>query len=296
MTGAGGSTPAVLQGSVDRSAGFNFDLGGPYSFSLSLNGGPGQTITLSGNQVLGSDVVAELQQRIDAANSISAGDVIVSMDATGQISLTTSDTGPDASIAIVGVSANTNFALGFVPGASAGSEVRHEVTVGGILTVVLEDGVTLTSNAVATSGNLFRAEPEALSTYLGYQVTLNGIAKAGDKFTINYNSKGVSDNRNGLALTAIETARLIDGSSLSLLESYGRLVIFVGVLTSQSLINTEASETLLQQSELSRDSVAGVNLDEEAADLIRFELAYNASAQVISVARTLFETLINTFR
>ena len=70
----------------------------------------------------------------------------------------------------------------------------------------------------------------------------------------------------------------------------------MGAMTSQSIINTEASESLLQQSQLNRDSISGVNLDEEAADLIRYELAYNASAQVISVARSLFDTLINTFR
>ena len=75
-------------------------------------------------------------------------------------------------------------------------------------------------------------------------------------------------------------------------ESYGRLVEVVGAKTSQSQINTEASQALLEQSQLNRDSIAGVSLDEEAADLIKYELAYNASAQVISVADSLFNTVL----
>jgi flagellar hook-associated protein 1 FlgK len=295
MTGAGGSTTAELSGDTDRSAGYDFSTGGPYRFSLSVNGSTTEEIFLTGNQVLGSDVVKEIQQKIDASN-ISAGDVIVSMSVTGRISLTTRETGTSANIEIIDVSPATNFALGFVPGSDSGAEVQHEVTVGGIIHVVMEDGVSLGSNAIAVDGNLFQSEPESLSTFLGFQVTIDGIAEAGDKFEINYNGSGVSDNRNGIALTAIETNKLLDHSTVSLLESYGRLVEFVGAKTSQSIINAEASESLLHQSQLTRDGISGVNLDEEAADLIRYELAYNASAQVISVARSLFDTLINTFR
>ncbi len=74
------------------------------------------------------------------------------------------------------------------------------------------------------------------------------------------------------------------------------MVEFVVASTSQAQINAESSQSLLQQSQAKRDSISGVNLDEEAANLIRFEQAYNASAQVISVARSLFDTLLNTFR
>ncbi|MBV1877530.1 MAG: flagellar hook-associated protein FlgK [Pseudomonadales bacterium] len=295
MEGAGGSTPAVVDGTVDRSAGYDFGTGGPYTFKISVNGGTTETVVLDSNQILGSDVVREIQRSIDETN-IAAGDVIVALQPTGLISLTTRETGPDAVINIIDVSPATRFALGFEAGLSQGADVRNAVTVGGVLNVVLDEGISLTSSVLSVNGNLFTNEPTAVSTFLGYQVSIDGIAKAGDKFTVGFNRDGVSDNRNGLALTALEVQKVIDNSSVSFLESYGKLVEFVGALTSQSLINSEASESLLQQSQLSRDAVAGVNLDEEAADLIRYELAYNASAQVISVARTLFDTLINTFR
>jgi flagellar hook-associated protein 1 FlgK len=295
ISGAGGSTAGQLTGTEDISAGYNFDLGGPYRISLNVNGGTTEEIVLSGNQILGSDVVRELQSKIDATN-IAGGDVVVSMDLDGQISLTTRERGADARIEIVDVSSGLNFALGLTPSSNQGAEVRNEIAVGGVLNVVMEEGVSISSSATQVAGNLFTATPEARSTYLGYQVTIDGIAKAGDKFEVEFNRGGVSDNRNGLALTGIETKKNLEGSSVSMQESYGRLVEVVGARTAQSQINSEASQALLLQSQLARDSIAGVSLDEEAADLIKYELAYNASAQVISVARDLFDTLLNTFR
>jgi flagellar hook-associated protein 1 FlgK len=83
---------------------------------------------------------------------------------------------------------------------------------------------------------------------------------------------------------------------MTLSESYGRMVEEVGSITARAQINTESSEVLLQNTQDSVNAVSGVNLDEEAARLIQFELGYNASAQVISVARDIFDTLIGIFR
>ncbi|WP_416058771.1 flagellar basal body rod C-terminal domain-containing protein, partial [Pseudomonas aeruginosa] len=72
----------------------------------------------------------------------------------------------------------------------------------------------------------------------------------------------------------------------------GGLVERVGTLTAQVRASSEASATVLKQAQDSRDSLSGVSLDEEAANLIQFQQYYGASAQVIQVARTLFDTLI----
>jgi len=72
------------------------------------------------------------------------------------------------------------------------------------------------------------------------------------------------------------------------------LVEEVGTKSSLAKINTEASKSLLEQSQTMRDGISGVNLDEEAADLIKFQQLYQANAQVISVARELFDTLLNS--
>ena len=70
----------------------------------------------------------------------------------------------------------------------------------------------------------------------------------------------------------------------------------LGTKTAQSQINRDAAQSLLFQSQANRDSLSGVNLDEEAANLIKFEQSYNASAQVISIARQIFDTLLDSLR
>lgn len=139
------------------------------------------------------------------------------------------------------------------------------------------------------------------------KLTLSGKPAAGDTFTLSANTNGVSDNRNGLKLADLQNKsvmgvsydaadKAIPNSGVSFSGSYGDLVERVGTLTAQARVDGEASQILLNQAQNNRDSLSGVNLDEEAANLIQFEQYYNASAQVIQVARSLFDTLLSTFR
>jgi flagellar hook-associated protein 1 FlgK len=130
----------------------------------------------------------------------------------------------------------------------------------------------------------------------GYQVRITGNPEAGDEFSVDYNSGGVGDNRNALLLAGLQVERLMDGGNTSFNDAYGGLVADVGTKTRQAQINSSAQQTILQQNEAQRASVSGVNLDEEAADLIRFQQAYQAAAQVIAVADTLFSALIDAVR
>ncbi|MCY1383524.1 Flagellar hook-associated protein 1 [compost metagenome] len=79
-------------------------------------------------------------------------------------------------------------------------------------------------------------------------------------------------------------------------DGYGDLVERVGTLTAQARVDSDATTAILKQATDNRDSLSGVSLDEEAGNLIKFEQYYNASSQVIQVARSLFDTLMNTFR
>src|SRR5690606_33162182 len=102
-------------------------------------------------------------------------------------------------------------------------------------------------------------------------------------------------NRNALLLSDIEKTRIINGGVASIGESYSALVEDVGIDTASTKINLDASEQVLAQSVERRNSISGVNLDEEAANLIKFEQMFSANAQVISVARDLFDRLISSF-
>lgn len=128
-----------------------------------------------------------------------------------------------------------------------------------------------------------------------YSFVLSGNPAAGDTFTVNYNLNGSSDNRNAVALTALNLNDTV-GGSLTFGEAYGQLVSAVGARTAELKIVRESADTLLTQAQSARDAISGVNLDEEAANLIRFEQAYNASAQVIGIARSIFDTLLGAFR
>ncbi|GAA3586378.1 MULTISPECIES: flagellar hook-associated protein FlgK [Marinobacter] len=145
------------------------------------------------------------------------------------------------------------------------------------------------------SNKLFSEDPTD-PNYQGFQFEISGNPQAGDTFNIGYNTEGVSDNRNAELMAALAGKNTMNNGSQNLTEGYGGLVETIGVQTRQSQLDLDSSEALLQQSVNQRESVSGVNLDEEAGRLIQYQAAYNASAQVMSVAQSLFDTLLSTFR
>lgn len=168
--------------------------------------------------------------------------------------------------------------------------------IGGYIDVSLPDGMSMSTNPPNSSIFGDNSDPNfARSTYLGIQASISGIPDVGDNFTIDFNTDGVTDNRNALAIADLSLEKLVDGNRTSYSDSYGALVEKTGIKTNASEINLQASQQILTQTTELRNSVSGVNLDEEAANLIQFEQIYNANAQVISVARDLFDRLINIF-
>lgn len=180
--------------------------------------------------------------------------------------------------------------------AGVGNGVASAIVVGGQMDVTLADGITLstfppTSMIFGDTG----APDFAKSTFLGIQAAISGIPTIGDVFTLDFNNDAASDNRNALRMVNLANSKTLDGGVATYSESYGALVEDVGIDTASAKINADASEQVLHQTTQMRASVSGVNLDEEAANLIRFEQMYSANTQVISVARDLFDRLINAF-
>ncbi len=131
-----------------------------------------------------------------------------------------------------------------------------------------------------------------LAGYGDASFEVSGVPQSGDTFTIADNVGGVGDGTNVLALANLQTKGLFDGGTATYEDAYGSLVVDVGSRTQQSNVNLQAQQTLLQQATDARDTVSGVNLDEEAANLLRYQQAYQASAQVIATAGTLFDALL----
>ena len=130
----------------------------------------------------------------------------------------------------------------------------------------------------------------------GWQTSISGTPQTGDAFTVESNAGGVGDNRNALNLANLQRLGVLDGGIATFQEDYGRLVGYIGSTTQATSIERDAQEALLAQASDRKESRVGVNLDEEAADMIRFQQAYEATARVISTVQTMFDTLISSMR
>lgn len=130
----------------------------------------------------------------------------------------------------------------------------------------------------------------------GYEVTMNGDPQGGDSFDINYNNNGGGNNENAALLGQLQQKGLLDNGNSSFQQAFGRIIARVGVNTQSAQIRRDAAEGILFQNKERRENLSGVNLDEEAANLLKFQQAYEASAQVINVARSLFQTVLDSVR
>jgi len=129
-----------------------------------------------------------------------------------------------------------------------------------------------------------------------FSFTMTGTPADGDQFQLSSNAGGVGDNRNARRLADLQSAKMMIGGTASFANTYGALIADVGTKTNQAASNASVQSHLLSQAEAAKSEVSGVNLDEEAADLVRFQQAYQAAAQVISVANTLFDSLLSAVR
>jgi flagellar hook-associated protein 1 FlgK len=153
-------------------------------------------------------------------------------------------------------------------------------------------GGTLAYNpATDNAGKQFTIAAAGNATF-----TISGYPQDGDGFLIQNNTGADGDNRNGLLLGGLQSNRLLLNGSATYTDTYGQLVAGVGSTTRQSEISSAALNILKEQTIEARESVSGVNLDEEAANMLKFQQAYSAAAQMISVADNLFNSLINAFR
>ena len=152
--------------------------------------------------------------------------------------------------------------------------------------VLLEAGIAYDP---ATGSDLF---PTPGGLDYGYSMRITGAPQAGDTFTTEYNTGGIGDNRNALALANLAADKVLAGGTASIVDSYRNLVVDVGISTRQAEQNSQAQKRVLDQVTASHDAKSGVNLDEEAANLVRFQQAYAAAAQVISAASSMFDTLL----
>ncbi len=139
--------------------------------------------------------------------------------------------------------------------------------------------------------NFTPGQPNVIN-YLGMQFTISGVPAENDKFKITLSKNGVSDNRNAIALGNLQSKAVLGNGSATYQSGYGQLVSYVGNKTREVEVTGLAQQTLADQGEMMRLQLSGVNLDEEAANLLKFQQAYQASAKIMEIAGRMFDELL----
>jgi flagellar hook-associated protein 1 FlgK len=148
-------------------------------------------------------------------------------------------------------------------------------------------GATLTINSTT--------QPPPAGVMNGISVSLAGTPGNGDKFTISANTGAANDGRNALTMSSLITATTFNGSA-TLTTAYANYVNTIGNTTSQLNSSSTAQTSLVSQITAAQQSVSGVNLNEEASNLLQYQQLYQANSKVIQTASTLFQTLLGIFQ
>jgi flagellar hook-associated protein 1 FlgK len=128
----------------------------------------------------------------------------------------------------------------------------------------------------------------------GWQVQINGTPAAGDTFTVSSNAGGTGDNRNALAAANAQTVGVLQNGTSSITSSVSALITGIGSQAQQINTAQAAQSAVNSQALTSVQSATGVNLDEEAANLLQWQQAYQAAAQALAIGNSLFTTLIDS--
>lgn len=203
-------------------------------------------------------------------------------------------------------------APGAAPGGGVGAPTEIRFTAANEYEVLDSAGTVITTvSGVTDLNNLLKqasttpgwpAAWSALDDYPGYDFSLQGLPKAGDRFAIEYNAQGVNDNRNGLQLATLQNKDVVlqnnngSGDRVSFHEAYAIVVGDIGEKTAAADIALKSAKALEKQSSNWFQSVSGVNLDEEAANLVKFQQSYSAAARILTTAQDLFNTILSSTR
>jgi flagellar hook-associated protein 1 FlgK len=259
---------------VDDASGAAASLSASTSGGVTTLSGAGLTITVSGSASAGDEFLVE-----PVANAVN------------NMALLTSDPTKIATAApLVTAAAGTNsgsasIQSATVPNTSAWTPGKYTLSFSSATAYTITDA----SGTTVASGSYAAGTPISFN---GMQVTLTGTPAAGDSFSINYNANPAGDNRNALALAGVVSRNVLDGGTTSLTGAINAYIGSVGIQTSQAQNGASAQQSALSSARTAQQSVSGVNLDQEAANMVKFEQAYQAAAQIISSSNTLFNSLL----
>jgi flagellar hook-associated protein 1 FlgK len=131
-------------------------------------------------------------------------------------------------------------------------------------------------------------------SFNGWSLQMSGTPKAGDVITIQPNGNLSGDNRNALSLAALSSAKLVDGNTPA--QDFAATLANVGSSARSAKLDSTSQTKIRDDALASEQSVSGVNLDEEAANMLQYQQAYQAAAKLIATAETVFSALLDLGR
>lgn len=175
--------------------------------------------------------------------------------------------------------------------------------------ILSNDGVDITYNVIDESTDPALSVFSNLSTpidsftgkaefeFAGMTVEMyKGSTVAGDKVTLSFNETGDGDNSNMLVMADLQSAKIMNDGKATFQDVYSGMISEIGAKTANADVAMQSSAILKAQSYERIQSVSGVNMDEEAANLLMFQQYYSASARVITIASELFDTILQAAR
>lgn len=288
-------------------------------YSLKFDGSNYTIARLSDNQV---QTFASLPQTIDgitmeiSAGAMQAGDDFLiqpTANGTADFKLLISNTTKIAAGAPVlnAANASANTGTGNISALTV-STAYASAPLGAPVTLIYNSGsntltgfpagqaVTVTTSGVSTTypaGTPVPYNSGDTIEFAGIKFQMAGLIANGDQFTLTPNTTSASgDNRNALQLAALQASSVMANGTSTFEGAFNQLVSLVGNKTRELQVTSKAENQMLTQAVAAKESESGVNLDEEATNLLRYQQAYQAAGKMMQIASQLFDVLLTIGR
>ncbi len=192
--------------------------------------------------------------------------------------------------------ANSNLGSGVISQPSLSSGLPLNVNLQQPITLTFTSATSYTVSGTGAPAGAQAFTPGATISVNGWSTQITGTPLAGDSFTVTPNTNATTDGTNVLKLAQLQTANTLVNGTASYQGAYAQLISQVGTQTRELEVTSKAQASMLSQVSKSQQSVAGVNLDEEAANLLKYQNAYQAAAKAMSISQAMFDTLLTLGR
>ena len=194
-------------------------------------------------------------------------------------------------VATSALTSNTSTATISAPSVVSGLPLNANLKAPVTITFTSANQYTISGTGIGTLTNQAYVSGQAIS-YNGWSTSINGTPKVGDVFNVKGSSGASGDGVNANAITSLLQGKNFGSNTESLSDIYGNIQSTVGNQANLAQTSATSDSSVLSIAQNQRNSYSGVNLDQEASDLARWQQIYSANAQVLSIAQQLFQSLI----